>query len=736
MSSDVQEVTRQTGEPPCGLEDLKEAIDETELADTRIIVMEDQCDPDILYIPLNFAFGLNPRNSFPPTKGILPFQHIMRSFSDSHLCLKITTAPSPCYSITSPISSSPSILLLDISERIINPLRRTKGTSFLPVDYLDDENVEERIDYTNLDTEYVQQWLKIDETRNILQQQQRDLLELEYDRAELEDWSLNLSSEDINGAGWKRSNEIPTPGQISLSTLPSIQENNALELEEDSNEDLWNNPSYMMDKTGGELVALLMDAPISNRLEKRWPYNHNLNSPGDSWSSAETNSEDCFHEQEPYSKRSSAALSDDAEPHVGTDFTRDFYRLVKFESTKSLASVSSKSVCLSECDREQALQNVLTFIAEQQIYCNNREEIDSRPNSSLQEQKDFNIEAPPQNIEEISENEFSNSVCSVSDKLDENYVSLKQLCSELVRNEQNKDCISQEETILNSEPVQKCDIFQNDVSSDNNCHSDETTVKMPSDSLISDKKVEINTTESLSHSSCSAMSESQASSVSTPETIISRIPRRTSTPLRSSPKKEPAQKHTTKTKIPSKDHRSPKQKQIKPKTVNDITSKKDASSTDITSNSENISQCNTPVLTNNVDGVLHRAVSFPKDHCSPKQKQIKPKSVTVQETVSKKDVSSSELSSKPVISSESLPQCQSGLLSSNIIDGPPHRAVSFHERATSKDVIDELNRIIRKGDENGSQEEILDKNRKLDEACRPTGWVHVEKTIDLNDAKV
>lgn len=74
---------------------------------------------------------LSLRNSYPPTKDILPFQHIMRSFSDSHLCIKITTAPSPCYSLSSPISSSPSILLLDITEKKINPLRRVKAAASL-----------------------------------------------------------------------------------------------------------------------------------------------------------------------------------------------------------------------------------------------------------------------------------------------------------------------------------------------------------------------------------------------------------------------------------------------------------------------------------------------------------------------------------------------------------------------------------------------------------------------------
>lgn len=92
-----------------------------------------------------------------------------------------------------------------------------------------------------------------------------------------------------------------------------------------------------------------------------WPY---ATSPGASWSS-----EDGVLENS--SKRSSAALSgcsDDPDtPSIGTDFTRDFYRLVKFESTKSLASTSSRSG-RPPPDREQALQSVLSFIAEQQMY--------------------------------------------------------------------------------------------------------------------------------------------------------------------------------------------------------------------------------------------------------------------------------------------------------------------------------------------------------------------------------
>lgn len=56
MSSDVQaEVTRSSGEtvvPARGLEDLKEASDENELTETRLLVTDNK-DPDILYIPFN-----------------------------------------------------------------------------------------------------------------------------------------------------------------------------------------------------------------------------------------------------------------------------------------------------------------------------------------------------------------------------------------------------------------------------------------------------------------------------------------------------------------------------------------------------------------------------------------------------------------------------------------------------------------------------------------------------------
>lgn len=153
------------------------------------------------------------------------------------------------------------------------------------------------------------------------------MLELEYDRAELEDWSLSLSTDDLR-EHWKKIDT--TPSQISISTLPSIQENNQLELEEDANECLWNNSSYMADKEGRELVTLLMDGTTNNEKQQQWPYaivqqNQQQISPDNSWSSAGSD------EHETCSKRSSVALSGSSDdtnemPAIGTDFTRDFYR--------------------------------------------------------------------------------------------------------------------------------------------------------------------------------------------------------------------------------------------------------------------------------------------------------------------------------------------------------------------------------------------------------------------------
>ncbi|XP_031352012.1 uncharacterized protein LOC116177237 isoform X3 [Photinus pyralis] len=725
MSSDVQaEVSKASGEVVSasrGLEDLKEATDETEVAETRLLTTDNQ-DSDILYIPINLL-GINPRNSYPPSKEILPFQHIMRSFSDSHLCIKITTAPSPCYSLSSPISSSPSILLLDITEKKMNPLRRVKAAASLLViclasgamDFLDDQTspsswssaAEECLKCTTLDAEYIQQWLRLDETRSAIQQHHRDMLELEYDHTELEDWSLSLSNDD--GRNEKKT-DATTPGQISLSTtLPSIQENNALELEEDSNECLWNNSSYMMDREGHELVALLMDTNDCQG-EKQWPYAvHdclNLNNSSDnSWSS---NGSDCCHSYEPetYSKRSSAALSgcsdDTGElPAIGTDFTRDFYRLVKFESTKSLASTSSRSLggALSESgDRETALQNVLTFIAEQQKYVHSCDGKDPRPCSVGDIAKDFNIDGPPQNTE---------SVTKISKN--ENYVTLKQLATEYSLNEQNSIKDIPANVNLESYPnisyaEEVCLVTPLDVESENCSNISEHPVDICSSISVEISATDFNNTvldlkvhdasdnsDNLTISSdliksgdtlCSDtqnnMSESITSSTSTPDTVVSKIPRLKQTP----------------SKIPVSPNKSVKNNQ---------------------NNNNNVHESKLPK-----SKIQYKSSKISRPIGAQKQKAVQMQNSQPQ----------------PVITSERLPQYSSGVIST-IIDGPPHRAVSFHERATSKDVIDELNRMIQKGDDVVINQEKSDDNHSttLDEACRPTGWIHVEKDIDLTDPK-
>lgn len=570
---------------------------------------------------------------------------------------------------------------------------------------------EERLDSSSWDKEYIQHWLRLDETRSALQQHHRDMLELEYDRAELEDWSLSLSSDDLREQ-WKRM-DATTPGQISVSTLPSIQENNALELEEDSNECLWNNSSYMMDREGHELVTLLMDS-ITCHAEKSWPYTTTINnqmssnnSPDNSWSSGGS---DCCHSHEPEtcSKRSSAALSgcsdDTGElPAIGTDFTRDFYRLVKFESTKSLASTSSRSLggALSENgDRETTLQNVLTYIAEQQKYVHTQEGKDSRPCSVSEITKEFNIEGPPQQADDIKVSDVDSDLCKSSDN--ENYVTLKQLCTEFTRNEQNTakseekckqktlediaqnityaeevclvtplDVESENCSNITEHPVDICSSVNVELSATDESLDDANNKNSDLNNSCSDDLIKSSDTVSGDNlSSNTGMSESLTSSVSTPDTIVSKIPRRKTAPSKIpvSPAKQAnvqEQSKLPKSKIPHKNSK--------------------------------ISR--------------------------PLQKQ---KIVHVQQNIK----------AQHIITSEKLPQSTSGFVS-NIIEGPPHRAVSFHERATSKDVIDELNRMIRNGDENlGNHENSEALSTKLDEACRPTGWIHVERDIDLTDPKV
>lgn len=723
MSSDVQaDVTRSSTEGAAvrGLEDLKEVIDETELGESRLLIADSK-DPDILYIPLNLL-NLKSRNSFPPSNNMLPFQHIMRSFSDSHLYIKITTAPTPLYTFSSPISSSSSIFLVDLTNRAKNNLRRAKGTNALygnPNADVGDETsqiswsstIDEKLD-TTWDSEYIQHWLRLDETRSVLQQQHRDLLELEYDHTELEDWSLSLSNDDLR-ENWRKM-EVTTPGQISVSTLPSIQENNTLELEEDSNEYLWNNSSYMTDKDGREIINILEH---SSHSATQWPYavtaiiNPQL-SPDNSWSSGGS---DCHsYEPETCSKRSSAVLSgcsdDTGElPAIGTDFTRDFYRLVKFESTKSLASTSSRSMggALSENgDRETQLQSVLTFIAEQQKFVNMKETRDCNSMPPLTEvTKDITIE-------EYHSAEIVNDLKSCDNTTfskitdEENYVSFRQLCQEQAFNEQNlkeqqnenKFDIKQNITYaheiclvtpldiegeacsnINEQPVEICSAVEietitssnnssmEEIEDDINSSSNTVVNKLINESIDSDL-TKLSDMTSSDISLTNGGSESLTSSISTPDTIVSKIPRR----------------KLTSSKLP-----------VSPSKINHSSSDS----------------------------------KIPKSKIPHKKSPSKGFKLNAE----KQKIVLVEQKAQNVITSENLPQCKSGVIS-NIIDGPPHRAVSFHERATSKDVIDELNRMIKNGEEVQDQVETVVPSN-LDQSCKSTGWVHVERDIDLTDPK-
>ncbi|XP_065562324.1 uncharacterized protein LOC136028413 isoform X2 [Artemia franciscana] len=168
----------------------------------------------------------------------------------------------------------------------------------------------------------------------------------------------------------------PDPKNVQTN-LPSIREN-SVELEEDSSECAWNSPSF------GQSAMPNCDWPFKN-CSFKWEEKsrEDLSTCCSECSSIDCNVIDFA------SKRSSLVsrliLSDIDSPvddkEIDTEFTRDFYRLVKFGSSRSLAT-SSRSLDQEEVpppDKQVALQSVLSFIAEQQKYCSNREQADSQP---------------------------------------------------------------------------------------------------------------------------------------------------------------------------------------------------------------------------------------------------------------------------------------------------------------------------------------------------------------------
>ena len=98
-------------------------------------------------------------------------------------------------------------------------------------------------------------------------------------------------------------------------------------------------------------------------------------------------------EEEETAESGAEEEEEDADKNLmDTEFTRDYYRLVKFESNRSLANSEKYDHCPAETeqtpvvaagpllpppDRQVALQTVLDFIAEQQRYCAIRETADA-----------------------------------------------------------------------------------------------------------------------------------------------------------------------------------------------------------------------------------------------------------------------------------------------------------------------------------------------------------------------
>ncbi|KAG0728642.1 hypothetical protein GWK47_032057 [Chionoecetes opilio] len=267
----------------------------------------------------------------------------------------------------------------------------------------------------------------------------RKYLSPTYSHAELEDWSLDLSSEHLSGVCGEGEGEesVATSGPPHHGSLPSIQEATP-DLEEDNNEFLWNGATYFK-------ADLDLNWSSKKELTKSWQLDHckgshMVTSPRSGcsdqpavWSSSEQLSccsegvSKCSSDFEnfceqicnlPELKRVSFCSSEAGghelakeasqdtcsggehedeladEMCVDTVFTRDFYRLVKFESNKSLAA-SSRSLAPSEGPltkemiqdfeaggaHKEALASVLGFIAEQRRYCQDREAKDDKVTS-------------------------------------------------------------------------------------------------------------------------------------------------------------------------------------------------------------------------------------------------------------------------------------------------------------------------------------------------------------------
>ncbi|XP_061383388.1 uncharacterized protein LOC116767620 isoform X4 [Danaus plexippus] len=760
MSSDVQaDASRQSDHVGDPLPDLNEASDET---DNQTIVSINPREPrrrarliaeaDYIYFPIGVAFA-GIRGSYPPSRPVLPFQHVVRSFSDSHLCLKLltsTSCPPSCLETPSPSSG---ILVLDLKPAPERPLRRPAVASTTSSERVSwGSTIDERADVSQYDADYVQHWLELDDARSALQQRHRDLADLEYDRAELEDWSLSLSCEDLRDRQSPFA-EITTPGQISHSTLPSIREDDALELEEDVGDCLWNDCGFAT----VEIDECRIGDEVENS-EKRWEYT-GTHSPGGSWSSASDAPE----------KRSSTALSEDGDcANIGLDFTRDFYRLVKYESTKSLASNSSKGVTAQDPanhlritdvqtvglqDREQALQNVLNFIAEQQKYCRDREESDSmssRPVSEIRElpppyaAADFDDESvdPRSEISEDRQRPDSFGSFSENDSCDVIPLDRTRLpvCENISEPRSTPRFIEREDPYVESEDYydrsrvenaeneidahhllkvqRKNEINRNidinnlaDIEPPSSEKDDETCDNESSRTLEHNSALKDNTVNITSSKEGSSERETEASLAkssslhSAVESEISVVDETLTICRRTSLGTVPEEEESS-----SPETSSPQMTE---------------SNTTSTSTAET-------VIVSNKNESFNREVRRRND-----------KSRIPTLTGGKRPPSSPHKArSKIPVSDRGKPAQKQATPPPEPIIVKQENTLSFHEAATSKEVIEELNRMIRQSEgaatttdvktEEGQEKPYGQKDSAL---WAPTGWVHVEKDIDFSDPK-
>lgn len=817
MSSDIQGPGETSDLSKRELEDLKEASDETDvILDTNrevtsIVVVEDAAsDPDMYFIPLNLSVSINPRHSYPPNKDFLPFQHAMRSFSDSHLFLKFTATTS----IPSPLS--PSMFLVDIVDKN-HPLRRTKGTSSLLIS--NREDFEDTCSNAGSwcsgvvegcwwDAEYVQHWLRLDDNRLKEQQQEeeKEILQLEYDQTEIEEWSMSLSCEDVA----KTSDVDTTKSRKNLNDIPE----NDLLVRADDDATEWNHCD------SNNLII------NTKREESNWSYDTNNmdenlawqeTSPGGSWSSVNTNnSEECcqslndayFNGSEKEeeedgvdSKRSSIISEDAAEESsaVGTDFTRDFYRLVKFESTKSLASNSSKSNtnCQTNTndkkqtgyiqEREMALQSVLSFIAEQQRYCHKREVEDDddvdvavddddprlsivkspsdetikktmecHSSSSTTNQDCLRDVSDDEKVIEINIQELkSQKLYSTDDYSDIDGLNVGQSC------ENNVSCsnVERDSNLLvnNSESGYKKSMENKRTSfglqkqRHRSLEKQETTTKVPvrntrSASLTSNtsKNDKIPRLENLINKSLVIKKSRQSNFHDNVQNVESHKTPSSIGIKNQSPQKISSQKNSMKSRIPSQIP-SPGGKQRE--TGIPILIKPDR-------NLGNVKKTSTkPTITNSkMKGTKIPIILSKKQQTECKTITKQPRRQQQQQqqqeihTKEKDNRSKNHESNIPVLNerrSDLIITTRKSLETSNEPEiGKPviiRGTCCFNDKATSKDVIEELNKMIRKSDEitpnnNKSQGDI----KPLDvSCCCPTGWVHVERgDIDFADPKV